>query len=58
VLGSIDDIEEFMRIVDRTPLPRRGGNCQTWVRNVVAGAIDRGLLKGEALRTLARVPRQ
>lgn len=33
--------EEFREIIQETPLPRRGENCQGWVRKVVQRAIEK-----------------
>ena len=32
--------EEFMEIMQETPFPQRGENCQSWVRKVVQQAIE------------------
>jgi len=58
VLGTIDDLSEFQSILRSTPLPGNNENCQSWVERVVRTAVNRGLLKSDALQKLRQVRRR
>ena len=58
-LGNIHaaNIGEFQNIARNTPAPTGPGqNCQSWVRNVIGQATQRGMLRPESLALAAKVP--
>lgn len=58
ILGTIQDAETFYEIIKSTRLPSyRGENCQTWVENVISGAVREGILERNAISTLQTIPR-
>lgn len=50
ILGTIQNAETFYDIVKSTRLPSyRGENCQTWVENVINGAVRESILGRSAI---------
>lgn len=55
-VGEINDSEAFKSLMLETPLPTSGENCQSWIRNVVASAISKGILPWTASGQLDTLP--
>ena len=58
-LGKIDanNIPEFQNIARSTPAPTGPGeNCQSWVKNVIGQATQRGMLSPESFNRAASAP--
>ncbi|KAG4413477.1 hypothetical protein IFR04_013378 [Cadophora malorum] len=57
-IGDVEDVEEFERVMEDTPVPEGVGpdeNCQAWVWNVIRNAVDEGVIGEEALARLRTV---
>ena len=56
MLGRISDLDGFTSLMLDTPLPKAGENCQTWIKNVVDGAVKKSSLSQTAREQLGTIP--
>jgi hypothetical protein len=56
ILGTIGDVEGFKTLMLSIPLPNTGENCQTWIKNVVDGAVKQGRLPASAIGQIGTIP--
>jgi len=64
-IGSIAsaNVQQFHDVVVATPTPEysvadKDKNCQTWLREVVSGLVNAGLLESSALTKVDNVPKE
>jgi|SRR5271154_4368928 len=55
-LGRISDFDAFKSLMLATSLPKAGENCQTWIKNVVDGAVRKGSLPQSAATQVGTIP--
>ena len=58
VLGRIEDEkgEDFENVIDETPLPVEGEDCQTYVMNVVKKLVEKNIVHKLALTYMTQAP--
>jgi len=55
-LGYISDENSFAELMLSVPMPGSGENCQTWVTNVVAKAVQQRVLPKSANKVVKEIP--